>query len=246
MGAMIGVGQGGGWRGALVASLVFSLSVALTVLLAFFLFRPVLMYGNEYQRDSRDEKAYDEVDRIRLGEGQVDSIDRPKYWGGGPVIGPAFNPQDPTRAVSLEDLHIRVPFDWGCDRTDPDQAGDQPGDKKLVCGLYPGEPYPGGVVTVRPCEEQPCDIEQERREARQREKNDGIPASVKRPDPKTAYIEWTETRDGKKLYIVGVSHFWGHDGSDQPNAKVIATFSGPVGRKEELQKIVNDVWDATS
>lgn len=243
---MTGVVRGGGWRTALAASLVFASTVALTVLLAFFAFRPALMYDNEYEAGFRDEKALDGVDRIRLDVGQVDSIDRPKYWGGGYVIGPAFNPQDPTRPVSLEDLHIRVPYDWDCARGKPDQAGDRPGDMKLVCGLYPGEPYPGGVVTVRPCEEQPCDVEQDRREAKQRERDDGIPASVKRPDPETAYIEWTETRDGRELYFVGVSHFWGHDGGDRPNAKVIATFSGPVDRKEELQKIVNDVWDATS
>lgn len=220
------------------ALVVFMMTVGLAILLGLFLFHPLLVStanGNGGETGAR-------VDEIIVGEGEVDSVDRSKYWGDGPVTGPAFNPQDPTYAIPLEDAGFRVPASWSCSPSEPEK----PGDVKWVCvdNLLDGRKgQPAGVVTIRPCQDQPCDQEQERREARDEE----APGPVKRPDQRTAYVEWTEEQGGGTLYYLAMRHFWDREGDGQLDSEMLTTFSAPIrddSARRELQKITNDIREA--
>ena len=222
-------GKGKTLRGGLRALLVFAATVALVMLLASFVFRPLL------------------ADEVNVGTGQADSIQRAKFWGEGPIVGHTFTPRDPTRAMSPEDLgfDFRVPGTWGCMKAAPDD----PGEARWICVDEdwdgPDAAIPSGTVVVRPCPRRACNLEQARSETDKREAGGEFEAPVKRPDSRTEYIQWTEERGSGSRYFLSMRHFWHRSDGGRLDAEVIVLFSAPSDLETDVQKIVNDVREAT-
>ena len=69
---------------------------------------------------------------------------------------------------------------------------------------------------------------------------------MERPDPTTAYHEYTDPdeRDGRPRYRLSMFALWDRgDASGAPDADVTAVFSGPPERKAEVRKIVNSIHE---
>ncbi len=140
-----------------------------------------------------------------------------------------------------------------------DSLGDQSNYVKQVLGrplLGPGPVR--GFVVVSPCRDGGCDPDDgETLDPRTTfdagfrsgptisEKDYSGP--VKRPDATTAFVEQTgdSEMDGQPRYLISMVHLYRPQGEGGSRARVLVTLAGPPEAREEMQKVVNDVREAT-
>lgn len=162
----------------------------------------------------------------------------PPRGGGWPSSWPTFTSTEPTRpmtGLAGVGFDFRVPPTWTC--TEQQQAGAA---VRYACGAGAGADRTGGDLVVRDCTA-PCD-EAGRTALRQKEEAWGLHWTRSGP-----FVTWAETTraDGKQQYGLVYVAFWRSAPEHQLDRELVLRLTSPLGRSDDLKKVVNSVRDST-